>query len=399
MIELDVESEAYARMKVIGIGGGGGNAVNRMIEAGLLGVKFVSINTDRQDLDFSRADDKVQIGKKLTKGLGAGANPDVGRMAAEEDIDNIRNATGGADMVFITCGMGGGTGTGAAPIVSKCTREHGILTVGIVTKPFNFEGPKRISQAMAGIAELREYVDTLIIIPNQRLLQILDPTTAFEEAFRKADEVLYSATKGIADLITRHGLINLDFADVRTVMSEKGDALMGTGFGCGESGAELAARMAISSPLLEDIDISGAKGVLVNITGGKKITIMNVNDAMEAVYAAVGGNANIIFGAVIDDNLDDEIYVTVIATGFGKKDELITKRVVTGELFAGENGGLKPPVGRKRKSAKYQRPIYREIVNNDRYPENIEKPTFERYPKTDKEEEDWHKEDLSEQEK
>ncbi len=284
MIELDVESEAYARMKVIGIGGGGGNAVNRMIEAGLFGVKFVSINTDRQDLDFSRADDKVQIGKKLTKGLGAGANPDIGKMAAEEDIDNIRKAVSGADMVFITCGMGGGTGTGAAPIVSKCTREQGALTVGIVTKPFNFEGPRRMSQAMAGIAKLRESVDTLIIIPNQRLLQILDPTTAFEEAFRKADEVLYSATKGIADLITRHGLINLDFADVRTVMSEKGDALMGTGFGCGESGAELAAKMAISSPLLEDIDISGAKGVLVNITGGKKITITNVNDAMAVSY-------------------------------------------------------------------------------------------------------------------
>jgi len=397
VIELDVESEAYARMKVIGIGGGGGNAVNRMIEAGLFGVKFVSINTDRQDLDFSRADDKVQIGKKLTKGLGAGANPDIGKMAAEEDIDNIRKAVSGADMVFITCGMGGGTGTGAAPIVSKCTREQGALTVGIVTKPFNFEGPRRMSQAMAGIAKLRESVDTLIIIPNQRLLQILDPTTAFEEAFRKADEVLYSATKGIADLITRHGLINLDFADVRTVMSEKGDALMGTGFGCGESGAELAAKMAISSPLLEDIDISGAKGVLVNITGGKKITITNVNDAMEAVYAAVGGNANIIFGAVIDDNLDDEIYVTVIATGFGKKDEFITKQVVPGELFAGENGGLKPPVGRKRKPAKYQRPIYREIVNNDRYPENIEKPTFERFPKTDQVEENWHKEDLSDQ--
>jgi cell division protein FtsZ len=384
VIEFDVESETYARMKVVGVGGAGGNAVNRMIESGLNGVKFVSVNTDNQALDFSQAPEKIQIGKNLTKGLGAGANPDIGQKAAEEDIESITKAVSDADMVFITCGMGGGTGTGAAPIVSKCAKEQGALTVAIVTKPFHFEGSKRMSRAEAGIAELRKYVDTMIVIPNQRLLKILDPGTPFTESFRKADEVLYWATKGISDLITRCGLINLDFADVRTVMSEKGEALMGTGYGSGEGAAEMAAKMAISSPLLDDIDISGARGVLVNITGGKKMTIMNVSDAMEAVYAAVGGEANIIFGAVIDNNLTDQIYVTVIATGFGPKEENAAVPVVPGTLFNdGNDGGITPPkpqpVIKKRNPSTVDRPIYQQIMKDNITTELFDRPTFERY--------------------
>lgn len=394
MIEYDVESQTYARMKVIGVGGAGGNAINRMVESGLTGVKFISMNTDSQALDYNKAEEVIQIGKRLTKGLGAGANPEIGRQAAEEDIDNIKEAVSDADMVFVACGMGGGTGTGAIPLVSKCAREQGALTVGIVSKPFLFEGTKRIMRAKEGIKILRECVDTLIIIPNQRLLKILDPTTPLDESFRKADEILYSATKGIADLITRHGIINLDFADVKTIMSEKGDALMGTGFGCGESGASLAAKMAISSPLLEDIDISGAKGVLVNITGSKKMTITNVNDAMESVYAAVGGDANIIFGAVIDNNLDDEIYVTVIATGFGNNNDFANKKAVPGTLFEGNDGGLQPPVPKKKNKVIEKSRIYDEIMNKGHDPQNIEKPAFERYRKPDNTDDGWQQDDL-----
>ncbi len=397
MIEYDVESETYAKMKVVGVGGAGGNAINRMIESGLVGVKFISVNTDSQALDFNKAETIVQIGKKLTKGLGAGANPEVGQLAAEEDLDCIKKAVSGADMVFVTCGMGGGTGTGAIPVVSKCAHDLGALTVGIVTRPFHFEGSQRMKKAEAGIERLRQCVDTLIVIPNQRLLQILDPGTPFTESFRKADEILYSATKGIADLITRHGLINLDFADVKTVMSERGEALMGTGFGCGESGAELAAKMAISSPLLEDIDISGARGVLVNITGGKNMTIMNVNDSMEAVYAAVGGDANIIFGAVIDNNLDDEIFVTVIATGFGRKDKFHEQVAMPGTLFKGDDGGLRPPAPGRKKLQSDQRRIYKEIMHRGYNPQNLERPAYERYREDEKVEVDnnsWQQEDL-----
>jgi len=297
-------------------------------------------------------------------------------------------------MVFVTCGMGGGTGTGAVSLVAQCAREQGALTVGIVSKPFMFEGSKRMARALEGIKCLRESVDTLITIPNQRLLKILDPTTPLDESFHKADEVLYSATKGISDLITRHGIINLDFADVKTVMSETGDALMGTGFGCGESGAELAAKMAISSPLLEDVDISGARGVLVNITGSRKMTISNVNDAMEAVYAAVGSEANIIFGAVIDNNLDDEIFVTVIATGFGHKDILNSNNVATGMLFSGQDGGLHPPAPSRRRTPNEERRIYKEIMENDRPSENLEEPAFKRYNNGPENKTQWQQEDL-----
>ncbi len=378
MIEFAPESEAYARMKVVGVGGAGGNAVNRMIEAGLTGVKFVSINTDKQALDFSLANEKIQIGKILTKGLGAGAIPAIGMKAAEENIDEIRAGVADADMVFVTAGMGGGTGTGAAPIVSRCAREQGALTVGIVTRPFRFEGDKRITRAEQGIAELRKNVDSLIIIPNEKLIKKLDPDTPFVESFRRADEILYWATKGIADLITRCGLINLDFADVRTVMSEKGEALMGTGFAKGPNAAEEAARLAIKSPLLDDIDISGARGVLVNITGGRKLTITNVSDAMESVYAAVGGDANIIFGAVIDNNLTDEIYVTVVATGFGNHNEIKCKVAGNGLLFNdnGNNGGQKP---KRRIPAYTERHIYQNLATHDCSPEALEKPAFERY--------------------
>jgi len=394
VIEYDVESVTYARMKVVGVGGAGGNAVNRMIESGLQGVKFISINTDSQALDFSKAEDAIQIGKKLTKGLGAGADPEIGKLAAEEDVDCIKKSVSDADMVFVTCGMGGGTGTGAIPIVSKCAREQGALTVGIVSKPFQFEGTKRISRANEGIKRLREHVDTLILIPNQRLLKILDPSTSLSESFRKADEVLYSATKGISDLITRHGIINLDFADVKTVMSEKGDALMGTGFGCGESGAELAAKMAISSPLLEDVDIHGARGVLVNITGSKKMTIMNVNDAMEAVYAAVGAEANIIFGAVIDNNLDDEIYVTVIATGFGNSDDFKRKTAIETSLFSGRDGGLQPPTPKKKKEPRDERRIYNEIMRKNYNPNDLDRPAYERYNEEEKNDDNWQQDEL-----
>lgn len=316
-IDFADDLDNVANIKVVGVGGAGGNAVNRMIDAGLRGVEFIAINTDAQVLETNRAGKKVQIGKKLTKGLGAGANPDIGRKAVEEDMDEIGALIEGADMVFITAGMGGGTGTGAAPIVAEIARQKGALTVGIVTKPFNFEGNKRMQKAESGLKELKNKSDSLIIIPNERLLAIVDKSTRLTDAFAYADEVLHQATKGISDLIGTPGLVNCDFADVKTVMMERGDALMGTGTGSGEDRAETAARAAISSPLLEDISISGAKGVLVNITGGEDMSLHDVNEATTIINQASGTDANIIFGAVIDPVLNDQIRVTVIATGFG----------------------------------------------------------------------------------
>jgi len=298
-------------------GGAGGNAINRMIEAGLSGVEFIAINTDDQVLQNNRATKKVQIGKKLTKGLGAGANPEIGRQAVEEDIEEVSEMLSDADMVFITAGMGGGTGTGAGPIIAEIARQKGALTVAIVTKPFIFEGKQRSNKAEQGIEELKDKADTLIAIPNERLLAIVDKSTLLTDAFAQADEVLYQATKGISDLIAIPGLINCDFADVRTVMMERGDALMGTGSGTGEERATEAASQAISSPLLEDVSISGAGGVLVNVTGGEDMTLFDVNTATSIIYQAAGANANIIFGAVIDPTFNDRIQVTVIATGFG----------------------------------------------------------------------------------
>jgi cell division protein FtsZ len=317
LFELDMGAQEYARMKVVGVGGAGGNAINRMIDTALSGVEFISINTDAQALDNSRASQKIQIGAKLTKGLGAGSIPEVGRRAIEEDRELVAEALNGADMVFITAGMGGGTGTGAAPIVAEIAKELGVLTIAVVTKPFDFEGKKRMSKALQGIEELKQRVDTLILIPNQKLLSVVQKETTLLEAFRYADEVLLQATKGISDLITVPGLINLDFADVKTVMSEMGDALMGTGYGTGDNRAVEAAQKAICSPLLENVSISGAKGVLVNITGGLNMTLYEVNEASSVIVEAAGAEANIIWGAVIDDFLKDEIRVTVIATGFG----------------------------------------------------------------------------------
>ncbi len=306
----------YANIRVVGVGGAGGNAVNRMIEAGLKGVEFIAINTDAQVLDQNHADRRVQIGKELTGGLGAGANPEIGRRAIEENREDVAEEIGRPNLVFITAGMGGGTGTGAAPVVAEIAKAAGALTVAIVTKPFRFEGGHRLRRAEQGLSELREKVDTLITIPNERLLEIVDKKTTLNAAFAAADDVLHQATKGISDLITIPGLINCDFADVRTVMLERGDALMGTGLGQGEDKAIDAARSAISSPLLENVSISGAKGVLINVTGGEDMTLFDVNAATSEIYDAAGSDANIIFGAVIDPEMTDQMRVTVIATGF-----------------------------------------------------------------------------------
>ncbi|MBM7867525.1 cell division protein FtsZ [Heliobacterium gestii] len=315
MFELDVDLNPLAVIRVVGVGGGGNNAVNRMISHGVRGVQFVSVNTDAQALQLSRAETKMQIGLKLTKGLGAGANPDIGKKAAEESREELVNALKGADMVFVTAGMGGGTGTGAAPVVAEVARELGALTVGVVTRPFTFEGRKRAMQAERGISELRAAVDTLIVIPNDRLLQVVDKHTPMNEAFRLADDILRQGVQGISDLIAVPGLINLDFADVKTIMSDTGSALMGVGYASGEHRAIDAVKKAISSPLLET-SIEGAKGVLMNITGGINLGMLEVNEAAEIVTEVADPEANIIFGAVIDESMEDEVRVTVIATGF-----------------------------------------------------------------------------------
>ena len=305
----------FATIKGFGIGGGGTNAVNRMIGGGLKGVEFWGVNTDSQALNVSLADHKLQLGAKLTKGLGAGSNPEVGQKAADESREDIKLALDGADMVFLTAGMGGGTGTGASPIIAEIAKEMGCLTVGVVTRPFRFEGPVRISQAETGVAMLKEKVDALIVIPNDKLLQVVERKTSIIEAFKIADDVLRQGVKGISDLITVPGLINLDFADVRTIMYEAGSAMMGIGSGSGENRAVEAAEAAIQSPLLEET-ITGAKGVIFNVTGGSDLTLYEVNEAAEVIYNAVDPDANIIFGAVIDEKLQGDVMVTVIATGF-----------------------------------------------------------------------------------
>jgi len=319
LFEFDDLANQSAKLKVIGVGGGGGNAINRMIESGLAGVDFIAINTDAQDLDNNKAPTKIQIGKELTRGLGTGANTVTGRKAMEADSQSTFNAINHSDMVFITAGMGGGTGTGASPLIAKIAREQGCLTVGIVTKPFYFEGPKRMKRAEQGIQELKKNVDTLIVIPNQRLLGIVDRKTKIREAFKIADSVLYQATKGISDLINHHGIINLDFADIKTIMKDMGEAIMGTGLASGEERAVLAAQQAISSPLLDDMSIKGANGLLINITGSEDMNLFEVDEACQIITEEAGKEADIIFGAVIDENLTDEIMITVIATGFGSK--------------------------------------------------------------------------------
>ncbi len=315
---LEEQFDTVAKMRVIGVGGAGGNAVNRMIAEGLTGVEFVSVNTDAMALDNNRAPHRIQIGERITKGLGAGANPEIGRIAMEEDRDKIAGILDGSDMVFITAGMGGGTGTGGAPVIAEVARDMGILTVAIVTRPFLFEGKIRDRNAKNGISDLRNSVDTIIIIQNQKLLSIVDRSTPLMDAFKTADEVLHNATKGISDLISVHGLVNLDFADVKTIMSGMGDAIMGSGLAEGENRAALAADAAIHSPMLDDISITGAKGILINITGGNDLTLYDVGDATQAIYSAVGedSDSNIIFGAVNDPEMEGKIQVTVIATGF-----------------------------------------------------------------------------------
>jgi cell division protein FtsZ len=345
LLQFDPEDNIGASLRVIGLGGAGGNAVNRMISAGLKGVEFIAANTDSQALSQSQAPHKIQMGTQLTRGLGSGGNPDVGRKAAEETAEEIGNLFRGSDMVFITCGMGGGTGTGAAPMVASLAREMGCLTVAVVTKPFTFEGKHRTEVAEEGLNELRENVDTLIVIPNDRLLSVVERTTPILEAFRTADEVLLQATKGISDLITVPGIINLDFADVKSVMSARGNALMGTGIATGENRAVEAAQLAVSSPLLEDVSIAGAQALLVNITGGPALSLHEASDAASVILEAAGGDASVIFGAVIDPRIEAEIRVTVIATGFGKrqvsKPETVEKRQI--ELPDYDEEGLKRP--------------------------------------------------------
>jgi cell division protein FtsZ len=319
-LTLDPEARRGAKIKVVGVGGGGSNAVNRMVEVGLGGVEFIVANTDVQALDFNKASVKVQIGNKLTKGLGAGADPNIGRQAALEDTDTIIQALSGADMIFVTTGLGGGTGTGAAPVIASLASELGALTIAVVTKPFKFEGKKRAMQAEAGLEALRECVDTVITIPNERLLSIIDRKTSLTEAFTLADDVLRQAIQGISDLILVPGLINLDFADVKTIMSGMGVAMMGTGMSEGDNRAMQAAQRAISSPLLEDSSVTGARGVIINITGGPDLSLMEVNEASSVIQEAAHEEANIIFGAVVDPTLAGKVKITVIATGFDRKD-------------------------------------------------------------------------------
>ena len=324
--------DGTATIKVIGVGGAGNNAVNRMVDSGIKGVEFIAVNTDRQTLLVSKAATKIQIGEKITRGLGAGANPDIGAQAAEESKAEIAEALRGADMVFVTAGMGGGTGTGAAPIVAAAAKEMGILTIGVVTKPFTFEGKKRLSQAERGIESLKGKVDTLVVIPNDKLLQIIDRKTSIIEAFKMADDVLRQGVQGISDLIAIPGLVNLDFADVKTIMLNTGMAHMGIGRASGENRAEDAAKQAVQSPLLET-SIEGARGVIINITGGTNLGLHEVNTAAELIQRSVDPEANIIFGAVIDESLDEDILVTVIATGFENDRNPLSSGTPVGDII------------------------------------------------------------------
>ncbi|MGA8943189.1 MAG: cell division protein FtsZ [Thermoactinomyces sp.] len=385
MLDFDLEMEQIAQIKVIGVGGGGSNAVNRMIEAGVQGVEFIAVNTDAQALNRSKAPYRLQIGEKLTRGLGAGAKPEIGKKAAEESHEQIENVLKGADMVFVTAGMGGGTGTGAAPEIAAIARDLGALTVGVVTKPFTFEGRRRTSQAEQGVAALKEKVDTLIVIPNDRLLEIVDKNTPMLEAFKEADNVLRQGVQGISDLIAVPGLINLDFADVRTIMTERGSALMGIGQANGENRAADAAKKAICSPLLET-SIEGARGVLLNITGGSNLSLYEVYEAADIVTQASHSEVNMIFGAVINEELKDEIYVTVIATGFDheeqqKKGSKLHTHQQTGQgkpIFGNTNPDFNP--FNQAKELK-PRPDEDNILNPYG---NLEVPTFLRTRKNNK---------------
>lgn len=367
MFNFEMDMEQLAQIKVIGVGGGGSNAVNRMIENGLQGVEFIAVNTDAQALHLSKAEKKLQLGGKLTRGLGAGANPDIGKKAAEESREQLEEVLSGSDMVFITAGMGGGTGTGAAPVIAEVAKELGALTVGVVTRPFSFEGRKRQNQAISGIGALKEKVDTLIVIPNDRLLEIVDKNTPMLEAFREADNVLRQGVQGISDLIATPGLINLDFADVKTVMSEKGSALMGIGIATGENRAAEAAKKAISSPLLET-SVDGAQGVLMNITGGANLSLYEVHEAAEIVSEACDEEVNMIFGSVINENLKDEIIVTVIATGFEDSSD---KKQPSVNRPSSQKPGAPKQEEQKRSSETRQKPQHTE-----EQPDTLDIPTF-----------------------
>lgn len=379
MLEFDTSVDQLAVIKVIGVGGGGNNAVNRMIEHGVQGVEFIAVNTDAQALNLSKAEIRLQIGAKLTRGLGAGANPEVGKKAAEESREQIEEALRGADMVFVTAGMGGGTGTGAAPVIAQIAREIGALTVGVVTRPFTFEGRKRSTQAIGGIGQMKEAVDTLIVIPNDRLLEIVDKNTPMLEAFREADNVLRQGVQGISDLIAVPGLINLDFADVKTIMSNKGSALMGIGISSGENRAAEAAKKAISSPLLET-SIDGAKGVLMNITGGSNLSLFEVQEAADIVASASDEDVNMIFGSVINDNLKDEIIVTVIATGFNEE-PLSTRTTRSGGFGAGRQQQPTQPQApiretRREEAPSYQQEPVRNQQQSNQQEDTLDIPTF-----------------------
>lgn len=369
MLEFDTNLDSLATIKVIGVGGGGNNAVNRMIEHGVQGVEFIAVNTDAQALNLSKAEIKMQIGAKLTRGLGAGANPEVGKKAAEESKEQLQEVLSGADMVFVTAGMGGGTGTGAAPVIAQIARELGTLTVGVVTRPFTFEGRKRSNQAGNGIEAMKEAVDTLIVIPNDRLLEIVDKSTPMLEAFREADNVLRQGVQGISDLIAVPGLINLDFADVKTIMSNQGSALMGIGVATGESRATDAAKKAISSPLLET-SIDGAQGVLMNITGGSNLSLYEVQEAADIVASASDQEVNMIFGSVINEDLKDEIVVTVIATGFNET-------VVQQKAFRPSAGQSKPAAMEKeRRDARREEDVQEQPRTISQQEDTLDIPTF-----------------------
>jgi len=371
----DMDLDLSAKIKVVGVGGGGGNAVNTMIASKLGGVDFIIANTDMQALEASLATSKIQLGRDITRGLGAGANPEIGRKAALEDTDTVAEFIGDADMVFITAGMGGGTGTGGAPIIAKIAKDKGALVVAVVTKPFLFEGKRRAVQAEEGIRELKATVDTLITIPNQRLLNVVGKQTSLKDAFKIADEVLKQAIKGISDLITVPGLINLDFADVKTIMSEMGMALMGVGVARGENRAIEAAQRAISSPLLEESSIDGARGVLINITGGSDLTLYEVNEAATIINESAHEDAHIIFGSVIDDSMGEEVRVTVIATGFDtkedeKKEESQAKRLRA--VVGGDHYDIHSEQRSSKKEVKYHKNLEHSYFDD----RELDVPTF-----------------------
>lgn len=384
MISIDTHSQdRSAKIKVIGVGGGGGNAINNMIEKGLSGVEFIVANTDNQALEYNRADIKVQLGKQKTKGLGAGADPNIGKTSVEESMEDIKQMLEGTDMVFITAGMGGGTGTGGAPEIAKLAKSMDTLTVSIVTTPFAWEGKRRMEVANKWIEELRQNVDALIVIPNQKLLEIIDKNTSLKDAFLKVDEVLYNATRGISDIISQHGVVNVDFADVRTIMKDKGDALMGIGIATGENRAIEATEKAINSPLLDGISIEGSKGVLVNISGGSDMTMYEVSNAVSVVETAAGGNANIIHGVVYNDDMEDGIMVTVVATGFNTEEQKQEENDVSKRIEKKDNSESNSLSARFKDSSpkgltdlkKYSVPAVHRTNRNISTSENVENVT------------------------